>query len=84
MTGGVPATELCCPTCKEKYTNFDLHSDPMEFQVMLSREITRIPTTPWYLLCPNGHKWTVKTVWRTAYEPDNVLLGEYLGDAFVE
>ena len=82
--GGVPADELRCPTCGAHIIDLSLHADQMEFQTMLSREITSIPTTPWYVLCPMGHKWTVKTVWRTMEEPDEVLLGEYLGDAFVE
>ena len=47
----------------------------------MSRQITTIPATPWYILCPNGHKWTIKTIWRTADEPDSVLLDSYIGEA---
>jgi len=82
MTGwGVPAPELHCPTCRAQFIDFTLRSDPEEFQSMLSREIQRVPATPWYLLCPNGHKWTIKTLFRAENEPDGVLLGEYLGEA---
>jgi hypothetical protein len=82
--GGVPADELRCPTCGCHFTDFNMRSDPVEFDVTLDRAISRVPATPWYILCPMGHKWTVKTIWRTLEEPDDVLLGEYLGDAFVE
>jgi len=78
---GVPAPELHCPTCGVQFVDFTLRSDPEEFQVQMTREIARIPATPWYILCPNGHKWTIKTIWRSADEPDSLLLGSYLGEA---
>lgn len=78
---GVPAPELHCPTCGAQFTDFALRSDPEEFQVLLSREFSILPRSEWYILCPNGHKWTVKTIWRTMDEPDSVLLGKYLGEA---
>lgn len=79
--GGVPADDLRCPTCGASYLNFDLHSDPEEFEILMSTEITAYPRSEWYILCPNGHKWTIKTVWRTLEQPDEVLLGRYLGEA---
>jgi hypothetical protein len=80
---GVPAPELHCPTCGARFIDFRLRSDPEEFDIQVSkltREIQRLPATPWYILCPNGHKWTIKTIWRAENEPDSVLLDKYLGD----
>jgi hypothetical protein len=72
---------LRCPTCGIHYTDYSLHCDTEEFVILMSREITAIPASEWYILCPHGHKWTVKTIWRTLEEPDEVLLGRYIGDA---
>ena len=77
---GVPAPELCCPTCGAQFLDFSLRSDPEEFEILMSREITAFPRSDWYILCPNGHKWTIKTIWRSMNEPDSVLLGRYLGE----
>ena len=78
---GVPATELCCPTCGEHFTDFACVQTRKSFECNMTRAIARVPATPWYILCPNGHKWTIKTIWRSADEPDDVLLGRYLGEA---
>jgi hypothetical protein len=37
-------------------------------------------SVPWFLVCPNGHRWTVKMLYRRVNRPDAVLLGEYVGD----
>jgi hypothetical protein len=37
-------------------------------------------SVPWFLVCPNGHRWTVKMLYRRVNHPDAVLLGEYVGN----
>jgi hypothetical protein len=81
---GVPAPELCCPTCGERFTDFSLRSDPEEFDIVEVKVLGIVSSarqSEWYILCPNGHKWTIKTIWRSENEPDSVLLGKYIGEA---
>jgi hypothetical protein len=77
---GVPLDLLHCPTCGDKIVDFNLRSDPDEFDpTIVIGPITYKPATDWYLLCPSGHKWTVKTLWRIPGEPDRVQLDRFLG-----
>jgi len=81
--GGVPLDQLCCPTCGDLFTDYTLHSDPDDFdlaQIQVLGIMSRVRQSKWYILCPNRHKWTVKTLFRAQNAPDAVLLGEYLGD----
>ena len=82
---GVPLHQLHCPTCGALYEDFRMHSDQDEEQFCFDRMINPIMSaimpTPWFLLCPNGHKWTVKTLWRAVNHPDRVQLDRYLGQA---
>ena len=75
--------QLCCPTCGHRFEDFRLHSDPDDFDIQQTMQSAILPVvrSHWYILCPLGHKWTVKTLWRSVNEPDSVLLGEYLGEA---
>lgn len=71
---------LHCPTCGVRITDFAIRSDPEEFDPTLTTsQIMAKPAVPWYIRCPQGHKWTVKTVFRAVNEPDSVQLGDYLG-----
>jgi hypothetical protein len=76
---GVLLTQLHCPTCGEQIVDFGLHSDPSDWNVDLPVRDIKASPAPWFLLCPQGHKWTVKTIWRCRNYPDRVQLGEYLG-----
>jgi hypothetical protein len=81
MSEGVPLGELHCPTCGERFRNFNLHSDRQEsFALQDALEAFAQPE-PWYILCPNGHKWTIKTLWRSVNKPDRVQLDRFLGMA---
>jgi hypothetical protein len=77
---GVPLDQLHCPTCGEQFTDFRLHMDTDVFDV--DRVAESIKSVPWprYLLCPTGHKWGVKVIWRSRNRPDLVLLDRYLGE----
>jgi hypothetical protein len=80
MTDGVPLDQLYCPTCGDRIVDFNMHSDPEEFQTTEPiRPISAVAATDWYLLCPNRHKWTVTRIWRAVNYPDRVQLGRYLG-----
>ena len=82
---GVPLDELYCPTCGFKIVDFNLHSEPEDFDYTIpfvpSRELIGIKPgyAYWYLLCPNDHKWSVKTLWRAPGQPDRVQLDRFLG-----
>jgi hypothetical protein len=78
---GVDVSELHCPTCGERITDLSLHWDQDVFDVdaAMFKPIAIKPSFERYLLCPRGHKWTIKTIWRARYRPDRVLLGEFLG-----
>lgn len=84
---GVRVDHLCCPTCGEHYPlplRPMVENEQEEFDIMqTTRPILERPVVPWrwYVVCPNGHKWTLKTLWRTVNHPDSVLLGEYIGNA---
>jgi hypothetical protein len=78
---GVPLTDLCCPTCGEHFVlPLSLHSDaPEEYDFQTFTEIHH--RVDWYIICPNRHKWTIQTVWRTQGRVDEVQLDRYLGTA---
>lgn len=77
---GVPLHQLRCPTCGALYEDFNMHSDKdSSYDQMLNPIMSAIIPVPWYLLCPNGHKWTVKTLWRAPNRPDAVLLDRFIG-----
>jgi hypothetical protein len=84
-TPGVAVNELYCPTCGEQFTDLHLysHSDSEDFNVdAMQRDIIARPRVPWFMLCPNRHKWSVKLVYRIANRPDlpdRVQLDRYLG-----
>jgi hypothetical protein len=83
VDSGVPLNELHCPTCGVQFEDFRLHVESEVFNVdhVLS-EIKPVPSPWWrFLLCPNGHKWSVKVIWRSRNQPDKVLLDKYLGTA---
>jgi len=86
MGEGVPTYQLRCPTCGTLYERFTLYYDrPVaeeEFSVdQAVSEIKATPASEWrrYLVCPENHMWSVKTLWRSVNHPDKVVLGEYLG-----
>jgi hypothetical protein len=82
MSEGVPLNQLRCPTCGDRYEDFNMHSDEREgFEMMIDPIKSAIMPTPWFILCPNGHKWTVKTLWRAVNHHDRVQLDRYLGTA---
>jgi hypothetical protein len=79
---GVPLHQLRCPTCGALYEDFNLRSDPdeLEFGPIQTQRFDSILTPArWYLLCPNEHKWTIKTLWRAVNHPDRVLLDRFIG-----
>jgi hypothetical protein len=79
---GVPLDQLYCPTCGDRIIDFNMHSDPDDFDIYTpTPEFLAVAATPWYLLCPRGHKWSVKTIWRAINHPDRVQLDRYLGEA---
>ena len=83
---GVPAYQLRCPTCGTLFDSFTVYyersveEDAFNVDALVS-DIKPVPER-WrrFIVCPNNHMWTVKTLWRTANHPDKVLLGEYLGE----
>jgi len=80
---GVRLDELHCPTCGDKIVDFNLHADGSleQFQTpQIAPSIVENPL-PRYLLCPRGHKWSVKMIWRGPNQPDRVQLDRYLGDS---
>lgn len=78
---GVSLDQLYCPTCGAQFIDFHLYSDPDEFDPTESiHPIRAVPEVPWYVLCPNRHKWTIKTIWRSVNLPDRVQLDRYLGE----
>jgi hypothetical protein len=82
---GVFLNELHCPTCGERFRDYRLYRDSAEELFSVDAVIADIKVAPvnWrqFLRCPQGHKWTVKTIWRCRSYPDRIQLGEYLGDA---
>jgi len=82
-SSGVPLDQLCCPTCGVLFQDFSLHTDSEE-AFDPSQTVGYIQAHPahWrrFLLCPNGHKWTVKTIWRAVNRPDHVQLDRYIGE----
>jgi hypothetical protein len=83
MTNGVSVNELYCPTCGEQFEDLRLHVESEAFNV--DALVTEIKAGPaeWhrFLLCPRGHKWSVKVIWRSRNQLDKVLLDRYLGEA---
>jgi hypothetical protein len=84
MTSGVSADELHCPTCGDKFTDLELHTEESEFGPLFEfthEYISVAMAKLHYLRCPNGHKWTVETIWRSTrgLYPDRVQLGRYIG-----
>lgn len=82
-SGGVPLHELCCPTCGNRFTDYNLHSDPDEFEIVQVQALGIVANARqfnWFILCPNGHKWTIKTLFRSENGPDCVLLDRYVGE----
>lgn len=83
--GGVPVNELYCPTCGTKFTDITIHVDSAEdFDPTAGYQDIMQTPAEWrrFLLCPQGHKWTIKTIWRIHNRPDlpdRVQLGQYLG-----
>lgn len=80
---GVPLDQLHCPTCGVRITNYNLFSDTSDEQFIQPTKMPPMVSEPvvWYIVCPNGHKWTVKMIWRAVNHPDRVQLGEYVGHA---
>jgi hypothetical protein len=77
---GVPLNQLHCPTCGLMFNDYNLYSDAEEFTVsQIISPIKAFAVGRKFLRCPDGHKWTVKTIWRSVHYPDHVQLGEYLG-----
>lgn len=80
---GVRVDQLCCPTCGEPYAlPIVPQPEQADFDVdQVIAPIAAMPSSRYYIRCPNGHKWTLKTLWRVHDHPfDYVLLGDYLGD----
>lgn len=84
-TKGVPLNELHCPTCGNRFTDYKLYTDSEE-EFCISQTVKEIMVVAAYwrrfLRCPNGHRWTIKTVWRAHGNPqlpDLVLLGRFIG-----
>jgi hypothetical protein len=77
---GVFLNQLHCPTCGCQFHDFRLHSEEEEFTVEQIRSpIRRVGVGRKYLLCPSGHRWSVKMIWRRNGYPDQVQLDQYLG-----
>jgi hypothetical protein len=78
---GVPLDQLHCPTCGYQFRDFSLHVDSEEEFALGQYAGPIMERVPWrkYLLCPNGHKWSIKVIWRQRNYPDCVLLDRYLG-----
>ena len=82
VDSGVSVNELHCPTCGERFDDLRLHVESEAFNVDVVLSAIKPVPTPWhrFLLCPRGHKWSVKVIWRSRNEPDKVLLDRYLGE----
>jgi hypothetical protein len=80
-TEGVPLDQLCCPTCGLRFRDYNLYSEEEEFfpAGQLLSPILAFAIGKKYLRCPDSHKWSVKTIWRSVHYPDHIQLGEYLG-----
>lgn len=78
---GVPLNQLHCPTCGYLFNDYQLYTDSAEEFTLDQYAGPIMERVPWrkFLLCPNGHKWTIKVIWRQRNYPDRVLLDSYLG-----
>ena len=81
---GVRLDELHCPTCGTRFTDYALYKDSNPEDFTIDTVIGDIKRVDWrtFLRCPQGHKWSVKTIWRTTNQPgypDRVQLDQYLG-----
>lgn len=79
---GVPIPSLCCPTCGEFFAS-DERPLVAEFDqegIIPGMEPApiKVPRPVW-ITCPLGHRWSIKALTRSDHEPDEVLLGDYLG-----
>lgn len=73
--------QLYCPTCGARfYTDMRMESDEPLYAID-GHMVTNV-IVPWrlFVVCERGHKWSVKTITRALNEPDDVLLGHYLGE----
>lgn len=80
---GVPVNMLHCPTCRARFDLTVRKDDDSDFTMSMpdASTLSVIPAGPNYLVCRNGHRWTIKTIWRNldADVPDEVLLMDYIG-----
>lgn len=78
MSGGVPLSQLQCPTCGQPFDH-TLKYDEGESLIQATALLDITHTEPPYLLCWGGHKWTLKTIWRSVDREDEVLLDRFVG-----
>jgi hypothetical protein len=84
---GVPVNELRCPTCGNRMGNevdWEYENTNQQLLSGLTPAFAIMSTGRPFLKCVNGHKWTIKTVYRVMddpSEPDAVLLGDFIGTA---
>lgn len=77
---GIPLNELHCPTCGHLFRDYKLYTDEEDFSVSkINSPILAFAVGRKFLRCPDGHKWTVRTIWRSVPYPDYVQLGDYIG-----
>lgn len=80
---GVPVTDLHCPTCSTKYDlPLTIYREQEDVSAFLRTERTYVfkTTTPWYVVCPNNHCWSVSNFIRNGPDvADEILLGRYIG-----
>lgn len=77
-----PFDRLTCPTCGEAFLPEAFRETGEDF-IQQSEDIVHRQlhdAGPWYIVCDQGHKWTLKEWTRYGDRSDEVLLGVYLGD----
>lgn len=79
---GVPLTELCCPTCGDRFpeqaARYELN--PHYTREWRTNHSVIEPRGRPFITCKDGHQWTVKTLFVASPGAElEVLLDQYIG-----
>jgi len=75
--------DLRCPTCGagfHRLVRFEHDDDSIDRFSAMSGPANHVRSRgrP-YLVCVHGHQWTIKILTRTLNQPDQIMLGYYIG-----